>query len=123
MLSFHIGPPNLRKDLIVKIQEGDANIPIDLRQDPASFPEPSIFNWSKDGQPLSADFNVTYSTLTFPLVARNSTGNYTVSAINFLLGNLSQQLWSDTGTFYLDVLCEYQYIIHCIKLPMTFAHS
>ena len=108
MLSFDIlGPPNLRKDLIVKIQEGDANIPVDLRQDPAPFPEPSTFNWSKDGQPLSADLNVTYSTLIFSSITRNSTGNYTVSATNFLLSNSSQQLWSDTGIFYLDVLCEY----------------
>ena len=107
MLSFHIGPPNLCKDLIVKIQEGDVNIPIDLRKDPAPFPEPSIFNWSKDGQPLLADLDTTYSILNFSSVTRNRTGNYTVLATNFLLSNSSQQLWSDTGTFYLDVLCEY----------------
>ena len=107
MLSFHIGPPNLRKDLIMKIQEGDANIPIDLHQDPAPFPEPNIFNWSKDGQPLSASLSITYSTLTFSSVTRNSTGNYMVSTTNFLLSNSSQQLGSDIGTFYLDILCEY----------------
>ena len=104
----------------MKIQEGDANIPIDLRQDPAPFPEPRIFNWSKDGQPLSDDLNVTYSTITFPLVTRNNAGNYMVSATNFLLSNdSSQQLGSDAGTFYLDVLCEQLYTYATFKCMIS----
>ena len=85
------------------------DVTIDLHQDPAPFPEPRIFNWSKDGQPLSdsVDISLTYSNVTFYLVTRNSTGNYTVSATNFLLDSSFQQLGSDNANFYLDVLCEY----------------
>ena len=108
-LHTYIGTPNLHKNLIVRLQDGDVNIPVDLHQDPAPFPEPDIFNWSKDGQQLSADVNATYSTLTFSTVTKNSTGKYTVTATNFLLDNSSQQLGSDTGCIFLDVLCEYYY--------------
>ena len=88
--------------------EGYADITVDLLQDPAPFPEPRIFTWSKDGQLLLADISHTYSNMTFPSVRRNNTGNYTVSATNFLLDNSSQELGSDTGSFYLDVLCKLQ---------------
>ena len=83
------------------------DVTIDLCQDPAPFPEPSIFIWSKDGQPLSADIPMTYSTVTFLSVTRNISGNYAVSVTNnFLLDNSSQQLGNDIGSFYLDVLCK-----------------
>ena len=95
----------------VRIQEGDTDVTIDLGQDPAPFPEPGIFNWSKDGQPLLDDsiVSLTFSNVTFLLVTRNISGNYTVSATNFLLDNTSQQLGSDVGSFHLDVLCKYFY--------------
>ena len=95
----------------VRIQEGDTDFTIDLGQDPAPFPEPGIFNWSKDGQPLLDDsiVSLTFSNVTFLLVTRNISGNYTVSATNFLLDNTSQQLGSDVGSFHLDVLCKYFY--------------
>jgi hypothetical protein len=107
-INFYAGPPKLRKRFDVRIQEGDTEVTIDLRQDPAPFPDPSIFNWSKDGRPLSSDniISVTYSNMTFLLVSRNISGNYTVSATNFLLDNISQQLGSDIGSFHLDVLCK-----------------
>ena len=106
-LSLYTGPPKLHKNLIVRVVEGYANVTIDLLQGPAPFPESSIFNWSKDGKPLLADISQTYSNMTFPSVRRNNTGNYTVSATNFLLDNSSRQLGSDTGSFYLDVLCKF----------------
>ena len=106
---FYAGPPKLRKMFTVQIQEGDTNIIIDLCQDPAPFPKPGIFNWSKDGQPLSDDSitSLTFSNVTFLLVTRSISGNYTVSATNFLLDNTSQQLGNDVGSFHLDVLCKY----------------
>ena len=100
----------MHKTFDVRIQEGDTDVTIDLGQDPAPFPEPGIFNWSKDGQPLSDDniiVSLTYSNVTFLLVTRNISGNYTVSATNFLLDNTSQQLGSDVGSFNLDVLYKY----------------
>ena len=112
---FYAGPPKLRKKFYVRIQEGDTEVTIDLRQDPAPFPEPSIFNWSKDGQPMPDDDNynisLTYSNVTFLLVTRNISGNYTVTTTNFLLHNTSQQLGSGVGSFHLDVLCKYFYIM------------
>jgi hypothetical protein len=105
---FYADPPKLRKTFDVRIQEGDTEITIDLRQDSAPFPEPSIFNWSKDGRPLLSDniISLTYSNVTFLVVSKNISGNYTVSATNFLLDNTSQQLGSDIGSFHLDVLCK-----------------
>ena len=101
----------MHENLNVKIREGNTKVTIDLQQDPAPFPEPCIFNWSKDGQLLSSDNNsiisITYSMMTFLLVTRDISGNYTVSATNFLLDNTSQQLGSDIGGFYLNVLCKY----------------
>ena len=99
----------MRKTFHVRIQEGDKEVTIDLGQDPAPFPEPSIFNWSKDGQQLWDDHNIslTDSNVTFLLVTRNISGNYTVNATNFLLDNTAQQVGSDVGSFYLDVLCKY----------------
>ena len=70
-----IGSPDLWKNLIVRVQGDDVNIQVDLHRDPAPFLEPTTFNWSKDGQQLSADVNATYSTLTFSTVTKNSTGN------------------------------------------------
>ena len=107
-LHTYIGTPNLHKNLIVRLQDGDVNIPVDLHRDPAPFPEPDIFNWSKDGQ-LLGDVSATYSTLIFSTVTKNSSGKYTVTATNFLLDNSSQQLGSDTGSIFVDVLCEYYY--------------
>ena len=91
------------------IEEGSENIPIDLRQEPSAFPEPTRFSWNKNGQPLSeTDLTLTYSNITFNTVRRADAGNYTVSATNFVLPGTSgaSQVGSDTGSFYLDVICK-----------------
>ena len=102
-----LGSPRLRKNLILRIQDGDTDVTVDLHQDPTPFPEPTIFTWSKDGQLLSADYSLTNSKISFPSIVRTNTGNYTVSTTNFWLDDSTQQVGSDTGNFYLDVLCEY----------------
>ena len=118
-LLLYIGSPKLHKNLIVRIVEGYANVTVDLLQGPAPFPEPSSFKWSKDGLPLPNNLSQTstYSSVTFPSVRRNHAGSYTVSATNFLLDNSSRQLGSDTGNYYLDVLCKLL-LLHAYKIVM-----
>ena len=71
----------------IKIEEGSESIPVDIRQDPFAFPEPTLFHWSKDGQPLRAGLSFTYSNVTFDTIKRADAGNYTVSATNFIIGS------------------------------------
>ena len=97
----------MQNNFSVRIEEGDENVPVDLCQDPVPFPEPTApdsFTWNRDGQPLTG-LALTYSNVTFPTVRRTDTGNYTVSATNFVFGNSMEQVGNDTGSFYLDVLC------------------
>jgi hypothetical protein len=92
----------------VKILANSSNVTIDLQQELAAFPEPSLFSWSKDGQPLVTDLVLTYSNVTFAVVKRADAGNYTVTATNFVLPGSpgTNQVGNDTGSFYLDVICK-----------------
>lgn len=103
-----VGPPILRDNFLVRIQEGDLDVPIDLRQEPAAFPEPN-FEWLIGGQPLIRQngISTTYSSITFDSIVRTDSGNYTVNATNFLLDNSNEPVGNDVGSFYLDVLCEW----------------
>ena len=113
---YGLGPPNLKDNFFVMIGENTENVLIDLRQDPVAFPEPNMtdsFTWKKDGQPLTG-LAVTYSNVTFPTVRRTDTGNYTVSATNFGFGDSMEQVGTDTGSFYLDVLCKCVCVCVCV---------
>ena len=100
----------MRDNFSVKLLEGDLNIPIDLRQEPAAFPEPSDFEWLIGDQlaPLIRRNGIitSYSSVIFDSLMRSDSGNYTVNATNYLLDNVTQPVGSDTGNFYLDVLCK-----------------
>ena len=99
----------MQDDFLVKIEEGSGNITVNLRQDPTAFPEPTLFSWSKDGQPLSAtELTLTYSSVTINTVRRADAGNYTVTATNFILPGspVENQVSNDTGSFYLEVICK-----------------
>ena len=107
---MYIGPPNLRDNLLIKLKENSENVPVDLRQEPVAFPdEPISFSWVKDGQLLTQiDHPLTHSNVTFDTVSRADTGTYTASATNFAVPNFEPRLvGSDTGSFYLDVICNY----------------
>ena len=92
----------------MRIQEGDIHVPIDLRQEPTAFPEPSDFEWLIGGQSLRQNgLTTTYSSVTFDSVMRSDSGNYTVNATNFLLDNANEPVGNDMGSFYLDVLCKW----------------
>ena len=97
----------MQDNLTIRILENSLNVPVDLNRDPEAiaFPEP-IFNWTRNGIPLSDPFLLTYSQITFASVSRNNAGQYEVSAINFIL-NSTEQLGSDTGSFNLDVICKF----------------
>ena len=100
------GPPTLRDNFLVRIKEGNKNVPIDLSLDPTAYPEPTTFSWNMNGQSLT-NLPQTYSSVNFSIVRRSHTGNYTVFATNYLLNDPTTQVGNDTGSFYLDVLCMY----------------
>ena len=102
-----IGPPSLQDSLMVMIQEGSVNIPVDISQEPLAFPEPTNFMWLKDRQPLRNGLTKTYSNVTFNSVSRTDSGMYTVSAANTLLSDTSQEIGNDSGSFHLNVLCKF----------------
>ena len=107
-IHYSIGPPNLRDQLHVKVEETQSEgITVDLLQEPAPFPQPSSFVWSKDGLPLIGFDQLTYSNVTFDTIKRTDAGNYTVLVRNFALGGSLEQVGSDTGSFSLDVLCTF----------------
>jgi hypothetical protein len=103
-----LGPSNLRDQFLVKVEETQESITVDLFQEPAAFPQPSSFEWFKDGLPLTGFDQLTSSNVTFDAIKRTDAGNYTVLARNFALGAGSmEQVGNDTGSFYLDVLCKF----------------
>ena len=87
------------------IEENSLNIPVDLSGDPPAFPIPTDFSWTKDGSPLN-DASLTHSTITFSTISRSDSGNYAVSATNFILNNDKVPVGSDMGSFSLDVICK-----------------
>ena len=98
----------MRDNFVVRIQEGDIHVSIDLRQKPTAFPEPSHFEWLIGGQPLRQNsLTTTYSSVTFDSVMRSDSGNYTVNVTNFLLDNANEPVGNDIGSFFLDVLCKW----------------
>lgn len=107
------GPPNIRDNFLVKIEENSVNIPVELRQEPSAYPEQTtlhLFEWSKDGQSLSSPrvSEMTYSSVTFSSVLREDAGNYVVSATNYVSDSMSdaERIGTDTGNFQLDVICK-----------------
>ena len=104
-----LGPPTLRDDVVLKVRENGGRIPVNISEGSAAFPEPTLIQWSKDGQPLDGSRpELTYSTVTFDNVRRSDAGNYTAAATNFELDSTTEQVGNDTGSFYLDVLCKSQ---------------
>ena len=105
LLNHGLGPPNLRDDFLVMVEENSLNVAIDLRQPPAAFPEPTMYTWYKNGQPLTR-FDQSFSSVTVPSVQRSDFGNYSIFATNFVLDGSMEQMGNDTGSFILDVICE-----------------
>ena len=107
----------LQDDLMFRIVENSLNVPVDLSQDPAAFPEPTSYTWTRNGVQLSSPLSMlTYSTITFPSVSRSDAGNYVVSAMNFVPDNNNTVLiGSDTGSFSLDVICKIACLMHSVQ--------
>ena len=103
VIIFLPDPPILQDNILVRLVEDGSAIAVNLSKGLAPFPQPS-FNWTKDGRLLSSPA-LTYSSVTFDSIRRVDAGIYNVSATNFVL-NSTDQVGSDTGSFYLDVLCE-----------------
>ena len=104
------GPPTLRDNFLVRVEEDNGRVPVNLTMGTAAFPEPT-FSWTRDGLPLTGP-GLTYSSVTFDNVRRTDAGNYTVSATNFILNSTTEQVGNDMGSFYLDVLCKLHWSYH-----------
>ena len=110
----------MQDNFIVKLEENNENVPVDLHQQPAAFPAPTSYTWNKDGRPLTGH-ELTYSNVTFATVRRQDAGNYSVSATSFVLGSTTEVVGTDTGGFTLDVLCELH--AHFVIDKTTFSWS
>ena len=102
----YIGPPILRDDFFVRIEENTRNVPVDLALDPSPFPVNTLsFDWTRDGRPLTTVTGpaLTYSSVTFSSVDRTDSGTYSVLTTNVVDG---VQVGNDTGSFNLDVVCK-----------------
>ena len=95
----------MRDNFLVKVEENSLDIVIDLHQPPAMFPEPTTYTWYKNGQPLTR-FHYTFSSVTIPSVQRSDVRNYSVFAITFVSDGSMEQVGNDTGSFYLEIICE-----------------
>ena len=113
MYKINVGPPILQDGLMFMIVENSSNVLVDLSQDSAAFPEPVLYNWTRNDVQLSSPSSVlTYSTITFPSVSRSDAGSYVVSATNFVLDNDTVPIGSDTGSFSMDVICKIACLMH-----------
>ena len=104
---YLIGPPVfVDNNSTLKVLENSRNFLINICQNPTAFPVETVsFTWTRDGQPLSSGLglSLTYSSLTFPNVARQDSGNYSVFASNVIEG---REVGNDTGSFNVDVICK-----------------
>ena len=94
---------------VVRIEENSANVLIDISLDAEPFPLDTLaFFWTRSGQPLTggSGLALTYSSVTFAMIERSDSGEYSVLAINYVTGGPSQQIGNDTGRFSLDVICK-----------------
>ena len=90
---------------MLNIVENTVSVSVELAEGPAAYPEPSSFSWTKDGQTFNNP-TLTYSSVTFSPLRRTDSSNYLVSATNYILGSNTEQVGDDTGSFFLNVICE-----------------
>ena len=92
------------------VENAASSVPVELGQSPAAYPEPTVYTWNKDGEPLSSGpgRTLTYSSITFSPVTRSNAGNYMVSTTNYILGSNTEQVGNDTGSFFINVICKLQ---------------
>ena len=94
---------------MVQIEENSENVLIDISLDPEPFPLDTLsFSWTRNGQPLTGGSGIalTHSSVTFAVIERTDSGEYSVSASNHVIGHPLQQIGNDTGGFSLDVICK-----------------
>ena len=99
---------------MVRIEENSKNVRINIGLDPEPFPLDTLsFLWIRDGQQLTggSGLALAYSGVTFAMIERSDSGEYSVSASNYVFGSPSQQIGNDTGRFSLDVICKLNIIL------------
>lgn len=103
------GEPTLRDNLKMNIIEGTTNVSIDISDSYPAFPFPMIFQWQRNGINIASNTSTVtygYPVVNFANVSRSDTGNYSLTATNFLLDGSDEQLGNDSGSFNLNVLCK-----------------
>ena len=98
---------------------------LDLSEgNPPAFPFPSSFMWSRDGggelvnETGQREYN--YPSVFIKSVQPSDSGNYTLTATNYLPDGVTV-VGTDTGSFFLDVLCEWTK--YAMSLGTTYFHT
>ena len=82
---------------------------VSLHQVPDPFPFPQQFRWTVNGSPANNNSRLTfgYPSVTFQPFIRGDAGIYMLTATNYRLDDTSVVVGTDTGSFTLDVHCEF----------------
>lgn len=95
--------------LIREVVEGRSfSLDLSVSHDP--FPYPREFQWTRnDGTLLRNASGVVwgYPGVTLRNVSRTDGGLYSLSAVNYRLDNPSEEIGRASGSFQLNVLCEF----------------
>ncbi len=103
-------PPQLSNGRVIKVDERDGNIPVDIATPPLAYPTPTDFQWTKDGVtiPISSRATFSYPSVLFNSLERSDSGLYSLTATNHRTDN-GVAIGTGQGSFTLDVLCEWLY--------------
>ena len=94
----------------IRFQEGASGLRATAEVEPTAHPFPSTFEWTASQSILvfnDSRRSFGYPHLLIDNVHRSDSGMYTISATNRFLFPPMNILGSATGSFTLDVLCEY----------------
>ena len=86
-----------------------------LEETPAAYPFP-MFQWTKNGVPvvnISGSVSYGYPSVNFYDISRTAAGNYSLFAENYVINGLTDagiMVGNDTGSFTLEVFCEFNYL-------------
>ncbi len=102
-----IAPPFLSDGRVIKVDERDGNIPVDITITPLAYPTPSSYELTKDGSPMAITSRITfgYPSVIFNSLLRSDSGLYSLTATNYRTDN-ALPIGTGQGSFTLDVLCE-----------------
>lgn len=107
-LCNYAGAPQLAVGREIEVVEGNATV-VNLQSGPEAFPFPTEYQWKRNDQVIT---NTSTLALAYPMahflnVSRSESGLYTLEAVNHQLQPPIQEIGRGTGSFRLNVLCEF----------------